>query len=259
MEDKTAFITFSIDASTNTGNVVELWMFSAQKYILGTLSIKPVTLATELMLAYSLSNATTPQTRSGPCIFAKNVKYNLKIRIEQVLTVWTVKGELLNNANVVVCALSLVPAGFNAKSFFANPFTYVLSQSSTGTNLQRSIKGSESMSITVNKMGVECTKGDCSSKAPHTATTSSSVMQNQGFQIELIAGIIAVAGGIIVVVLLLTIIIGVVVIKRRKKQRHQVSVYETHEVVEEETNDSQDNPQILLDKYNAFGDFSNDE
>jgi hypothetical protein len=257
MEDKTAFITFSIDASTNTGNVVELWMFSAQKYILGTLSIKPVTLATELMLAYSLSNVTTPQTRNGPCVFAKNVKYNLKIRIEQVLTVWTVKGELLNNANVVVCALSLVPAGFNAKSFFANPFTYVLSQSSTGTNLQRSIKGSESMSITVNKMGVECSKGDCSSKAP-TPTASASVMQNQSFQVELIAGIIAVAGGIIVVALLLTVIIGVVVIKRRKKQRHQVSVYETHEVVEEETNDSQDNQQIL-DKYNAFGDFSNDE
>jgi hypothetical protein len=216
IQDKISFVTFSIDASTTTGNVVELWMYASGKYIQSALSIVPGSMATYLTVRYSGGNA-VPQQQPVACAFAKQVSYQLKLSIYKE-TGWNVKAELTVGSSSLCTALLVATV---PNSFFSEAFTYVISQSGTGTTVQRVVKAAdESISIKVSKMGVECVKGTCASVAPsNTVQKYSSSGTNTGI---VAAAVIAFVGGFVVLSVIIVVILVAVAIKRRRSRKTNV-------------------------------------
>jgi hypothetical protein len=139
---------------------------------------------------------------------------------------------------------SLIPS-----SFFSGTFTYVLSQSSSGTALQRkSMIVDEVVSIKVSQMGVECSKGACASTAP--SATKTPLSNSGGVPIEIIAGVIAVIGGFMVVVVLVAVVVVAIIVKRRKKRA--INIYSEEDKTEEEEIVEPAEPENNLITYNAF-------
>jgi hypothetical protein len=215
---------------------------SLGKFLLTTLAIAPGSFATSLNVFYSSSSNTQAQQQTTSCAFAKNVKYQLKLSISQEST-WLVTGELLKDTQVV-CKLSIIPRNVPS-NFFSQTFTYVLSQSSTGTGVQRSINAiDESMSVSVSKMGVTCTKESCSSATTARPTTTKN---SSSFSIGILASIVAVGGGLFVIVVLTIIIVVAVVVKKRKRR---VELYEpSAEEQESEVIETDEQEQIIYDAF----------
>jgi hypothetical protein len=120
-----------------------------------------------------------------------------------------------------------VPESFSPNWFLTGTFAYVLSQSASGTGLLgRSIRvNEESMTISVNKMGVVCTTGSCSSVAP---SASKATLENVSeFPIGIVAGILAAMVGVTLLLVVAIIVIIAVIIKKRKKAK--VTVYTVSE------------------------------
>jgi hypothetical protein len=243
LQDKTSFVSFSIDASTTTGNIVELWMYvRSGKFLQVALSITPGSLATSISVRYS--SDTTPQQQTLACSFLKQVQYLLKLRIYQE-TSWMVRAELLQGSSLV-CAASLVPSNVPS-NFFSDTFTYVLSQSGTGTPVQRDNSAAdENMSIQISKMGVECTKGTCASVAP---TNTQKPSTTSGTNVGVIAAVIAVIGGIVVLSVIIVVIAIAVFIKKKSKK---INVYlDTQPEVEPDATSPEEEMQQTT-VYDAF-------
>jgi hypothetical protein len=243
-----AFVSFSIDPATTTGNIVELWMYgTSSNYVEVYLSIAPTSFVQQMTVSFSSASSPTPQLQAKSCAFQKGVVYLLRMQLLQ--NPWTVKSELLSATNAVVCTNSMLVNEFNAASFFSSPFTYVLSQSSSGMTARRDLAGDqETMSIKVNKMGVTCATGSCSSVSTSNTKSSSSSSLN----ITLIAGIVAAFGGIVIVVILTVLIIAAIIVKRRRMRK--VNIYEpaTDSEVEEENHDDEEQDAQNITTYNAF-------
>jgi hypothetical protein len=247
IQDKSAFVMFSIDPSTTSGNVVELWMYAvAGKYLLTTLSISPTTLATSISVYFSVSNDTRTLQNTVTCNFNKGVKYTLRLSIAKENS-WLVIGDL-SSGTTSICKVSVTPENV-ATSFFEQTFTYVLSQSSSGTAVQRNIRAvDESIAIQVSKMGVECTKGNCASSAPSAAKTPSSASST--LNVGIVAAVIAAVGGVLVVSLLVVVVMAAVIVKRRQKNRVKTYTHEEQKEEEEIYSDDEQNSNLIL--YEAF-------
>ncbi len=163
IQDKVGFVTFSIDPLTTSGNIVELWMISGTKYIQSTLSITANTFVPRISVAYAPNNSTSPQSNLQNCTFVKGVLYQLKLSISMQNNAWIVKGELYSASGANICSISLPLQQFVSSQFFASSFSFVLSQSPSGTALQRKVKaaGDETMQIKISQMGVQCPSGNC--------------------------------------------------------------------------------------------------
>jgi hypothetical protein len=220
LQDKTAVVVFSIDAATSTGNVVELWMYATTgKFIQAALSIVPGTLATTISVRFSGSSAATVQQQSTACAFSKQVQYQLKLRIYLAST-WKVSTDLLQGSSTI-CTLDISPQAVPS-NMFSDPFTYVLSQSSTGVPVQRANNAAdEVMSIQINKMGVECSKGTCASVAPSPTQKASA---SGSSSVGLIAAIVSVIGGVVVLSVVLAVVVVAVIIKRKRDVRKTIYV-----------------------------------
>jgi hypothetical protein len=243
-QDKVAYLKFSVDNSTTSGNVAELWMYAnANTFVQTSIAISP-TLDKSISVAYSESASSTPETKTTNCNFIKSNVYHLKLRMELSATSKVI-GELYLG-NTVICAVSMSLGSFSAKSFFSSQFTYVLSQSSSGSTLkQRNILADEVVSITVHQLGVECLKGQCVTSAPVSKAPS---VPQSGLNTGLIGGIIAVFAAIVLVAILVGIIVIAIIVKKKKKKR--VVTYVEQEKEEEEDTEELDNKELT--KYNAF-------
>jgi hypothetical protein len=252
IQDKVAFVTFSIDAATTTGNVVELWMYATEsKFLVSTLTITPT--STSMTVSGMINEGSNVQSQTNACAFSKSVVYQLKLSLSQD-TNWVLKGELLLG-RTTICTVSLMVQNLVARSFFSDTFTYVLSQSATGTTV-RKIQAEEVVSIKINQMGVECSKGTCSSSAP-TATKAPKTTLTTKAPIEIIAGVIAVFGGLVFVVILVIVVVIAVVIKRRKKRA--VAIYAPRPEEEEEQPDDVPEPIAVITTYDAFTQSKNED
>jgi hypothetical protein len=249
LQDKTAVVVFSIDAATSTGNVVELWMYATTgKFIQAALSIVPGTLATTISVRFSGSSAATVQQQSTACAFSKQVQYQLKLRIYLAST-WKVSTDLLQGSSTI-CTLDISPQDVPS-NIFSDPFTYVLSQSSTGVPVQRASNAAdEVMSIQINKMGVECSKGTCASVAPSPTQKAST---SGSSAVGLIAAIVSVIGGVVVLSVLLAVVVVAVIIKRKRDVRKTIYVEpKTHEEEEAELEDCSSSTSLTQRTYDAF-------
>jgi hypothetical protein len=266
-EDQVAFVKFTVDPSTTSGNVVELWMHAGTgKFVQSTLSIIPVSHAKTISVTYSASSVATLQTLSKNCSFVKGIAYTLKLNM-QYATTWTLKSEIfVTSSSASICVITMPLSGFNAQSFFATPFTYVLSQSPTGTEVKRALvqDEEESMTIKVSQLGVECYKtSGCASvtKAP-TADRASGASLNVAMIAGIVAGIIA---GILIVILVAIIITAMYIRKRKRLQK--VAVYESTILQEKQEEDEPDaeedhvkDPVHAFDEPETYSMFrSNDE
>jgi hypothetical protein len=254
-EDQVAFVKFTVDPSTTSGNIVELWMHAgAGKFVQSTLSITPVSHAKTISVTCSASSVATMQTMSRNCSFVKGVAYTLKLNMQYAST-WTLKSEIfVTSSSASICVITMPLTGFNAQSFFATPFTYVLSQSPTGTEVKRALvqDEDESMTIKVSQLGVECYKtSGCASvtKAP-TAERASGASLNVAMIAGIVAGIIA---GILIVILVAIIITAMYIRKRNRLQK--VAVYESsilQEKQEEDEPDVEEEEDHVKDPVHAF-------
>jgi hypothetical protein len=228
IQDKTAYVKFSIDPSTTSGNIAELWLYNAPKFIQTSLIMAPTATVTRaIAVAYSAGDDSAPQTASNPCTFALGVVYQLRVGI-LFTTKWQILAELRSSSNAVLCSIALEPIGFNSRTFFDSSFSFVLSQSASGTAVKRRIMAQEQMSINVKEMGVACKTSECSSIAPTSPKTYSSI------NVGLIAGLIAAIAGVMLVALIIAIIVVGVIAKRRKRKQHVVAYAPSDEQAFEE-------------------------
>jgi hypothetical protein len=246
-KDKSAFIKFSIDASTTSGNVVELWMYSVSKFVETGLTISPdAPYKRSLTIGYSYSNASGVQSLSNDCLFEKDKLYTLKLGMV-LETKWGIVSELYSGSTLM-CTLTMNPVPFNPSTFFSGTFTYVVSQSSSGSTLKRSLHAvstQESMSIKVQQLGVECRTGACAAAPATTKSTKGSLSST--LNIGMIAGVIAAFAVIALVLLLVGTVIAAVIIKRRKKRTAIIYQDENSAAYEDVEEDK------VVTMYDAFG------
>lgn len=199
---------------------------SESKFVQTVISLSPDSGAKTISVAYSASNTTTQLPVTNLCNFVVNRMYQLKLRME-VTTKWTIYGELYYGSTVV-CSVSMTPLQFSPSTFFKSTFTFVLSQSSSGTGLKRTI----------------------------TAAVAETITDTSTLNIGLISGIAGSVAGALVIVALVTVLIVAMAVKR--KRRKQVQIYEQEieqsddeqTVVESVCDD--DLSEIEPTKYDAF-------
>jgi hypothetical protein len=232
-QDRVAFVKFSIDPSTTSGNIIELWMYATEsKFVQTAISISPDNGAKTISVAHSASNTTTQQPVTSACNFVMNRMYQLKLRME-VATKWTIYGELYYGSTVL-CAVSMTPLQFSPSTFFKSTFTFVLSQSSSGTGLTRTVTAAvaETISVQVSQLGVECVGSSCvTSAAKSTAKKTDTSTLNIG----MISGIAGSVAGALVIVALVTVLIVAMAVKRKRRKQVQIYEQETDQSDDEQT------------------------
>jgi hypothetical protein len=220
---------------------------TAGKFIQAALSIVPGTFATTISVRFSASSDVTAQQKSTACVFSKQVQYQLKLRMYQDTT-WKVSAELLRGSSTI-CTLDISPQNVPS-NMFSDPFTYVLSQSSTGAAVQRAYEAAdEVMSIQVNKMGVECSKGNCASVAPSPTQKSS---YSGTSTVGLIAAVVAVIGGVVVLSVVVAVVVVAVIIKRRRDVRKTVYIEPKTESEVDREPELEEYSTNSLTQYDAF-------
>jgi hypothetical protein len=232
-QDRVAFVKFSIDPSTTSGNIIELWMYASEsKFVQTAISISPDNGAKTISVAYSASNTTTQQPVTSACNFVMNRMYQLKLRME-VATKWTIYGELYYGSTVI-CAVSMTPLQFSPSTFFKSTFTFVLSQSSSGTGLKRTITAavSETISVQVSQLGVECVGSSCVTTA---AKSTAKKTDTSTLNIGMISGIAGSVAGALVIVALVTVLIVAMAVKRKRRKQVQIYEQETDQSDDEQT------------------------
>jgi hypothetical protein len=224
-----AFLDLIIDSNSTSGNVVEMWMYASQdRFLQSALSLDPR--GNSLLLNFNSTDALSMLTTNVSCNFITGVLYHMELQMiapGSSDAQWKANTRLLRQG-AQLCSSTLTLQNFDPEIFFSTQFSFLLSQSSSGTGFSaRSIKTSsgDSLSLQISKMGISCQQdavcGSSSSNptpsvAPDTAHLSIGVI---------IAVAATIAGFALVGIIIVVIIVAIVSVKRRRR----VATYESSE------------------------------
>jgi hypothetical protein len=219
--NRTAAIEISVDKESQTGNVVELWMVSGDKQVMGALSVSANGQKT---IKISLGG-----TASSVCAFDFNTIYKLGVKLTSTNAICT-----LSRGSETKCTTSIPLAStFNAKEFFKNMFDLMIGQSSI--SLSRKIKAADQsfLSAIVQNLAIECQPGtSCSANYTEPTTTGSAPAVPMFIIYSVVGGVAA--------ILVLIVIVGVIIViiwkKKKKSQRKNPKELDAVEILTSKRN-----------------------
>jgi hypothetical protein len=243
-----AVVEFRVATTTTAkGNVVEGWLSSPGSYAvvafenIGTKSLTLLLNSTG-QIGYAAS----------ACSFEYGTTYRLTLLASPLRTTWSVTGHVFEIPSLIqVCSVQyVIPAAWNfqVETFFKNSFSVVVSQSNillktyatdTGRRVEAGAVTGGTMTVSINRMTVECQPGYCggvTTKAPTvlpTGTLKPTIISHfiDNWVSYMLSGLI---GGVLLVIIIIASLLIFLVVRRIRNRTTKVGVYHVPPEAEEQ-------------------------
>jgi hypothetical protein len=171
MIDRQAFIEFYVDSSVSVGNVIEFWLYASNSSVMSELTIWGN--GTSSLRLFQNVKAENKQA-STKCNFILGTFYMMNLRMVRPhywfpnsTETWKLVTELIDSAQQkIICKVEYTDATMTYAHFLRNvynvSYALVISQSSiTSADLRRALPSTQSITIFVDRVGIECQVDFC--------------------------------------------------------------------------------------------------
>jgi hypothetical protein len=247
-QNKVAYVQASIDPSTTSGNVIELWMYdNLANFMYASMSISPSGATTIGLIWNATDFDGSALTTTTPCAFkfATWYQYNLELQVptSSANPTWILQGTLTEmRSGTTVCLVSYVaPYNFDGSAYVENTFKLIISQSANNVNMANSGSVSTSrrtsistartttamtdtMKVYLDQAGVTCAASACSSPPVYQAPTPTPAPGTPVSSNSIVIGSFVGVGVLLVVVLVL---VAAIIVIARKNYKRKAYIYDS--------------------------------